>query len=110
MNDNSIFKLIISIFTSLSFYSSFGQIKVVDMIPKFYNNETGQDAEPNLAVNPVNPAQIAGSAFTPNRTTNNPTYAPIYVSTNGGDDWDYRYIIPGNNTDDGSFPRYRCGC
>ena len=35
------------------------------MIPQSMSNETNQDSEPNLAVNPANPLQIAGSAFTP---------------------------------------------
>src|SRR5438477_12310690 len=97
MNHVSKYKCSIAIFMSILLHSSFAQIKVVDMIPKFYNNETGQDVEPNLAVNPVNPMQMAGSAFTPNRTSINPSFAPIYVSTNGGVDWDYRFIIPGND-------------
>ena len=38
---------------------------VVNMIPRSLSGETNQDSEPNLAVNPANPKQIVGSAFTP---------------------------------------------
>ena len=42
-------------------------IKLVNMIPSSMSGETNQDSEPNIAVNPANPRQIAGSAFTPSR-------------------------------------------
>lgn len=40
-------------------------IKVVNIIPRSLSGETNQDSEPNIAVNPANPLQIAASAFTP---------------------------------------------
>src|SRR5262245_28869548 len=65
-------------------------IKVVNIIPQSNSGETEQDSEPNVAVNPANPLEIAASAFTPGDGTN----APIYVSADGGDTWDIKYIIP----------------
>lgn len=78
---------------------SYAQIKVVDMIPCYKSDETGQDDEPNLAVNPAHPLQMVGTAFTPNTNTNPDSflhYSPLYVSSNGGDSWEYRYVIPSN--------------
>ena len=67
-------------------------IKIVNMIPQSLSGETNQDSEPNLAVNPANPKQIAGSAFTPD-PMGGPN-APIYVSTDGGDSWSLNSIVP----------------
>ena len=67
-------------------------IKIVNMIPQSLSGETNQDSEPNLAVNPANPRQIAGSAFTPD-PMGGPN-APIYVSTDGGDSWSLNSIVP----------------
>src|SRR5712692_2826026 len=71
------------------------QVKVVNMIPNSRSNETVQDSEPNLAVNPANPFQIAGSAFTPD-PMGGPN-APIYISTDGGNTWSLRMVVPGNS-------------
>jgi hypothetical protein len=60
-------------------------ITVINMIPQSLSGETNQDSEPNLAVNPANPLQIAGSAFTPNPAGSG--NAPIFVSTDGGTTW-----------------------
>lgn len=76
------------------------QVRVVNMIPNARSNETVQDAEPNIAVNPSNPQQIAASAFTPNPTGG--ANAPIYVSTNGGGTWILNNIVPGNNVSYGT--------
>jgi hypothetical protein len=67
-------------------------ILVVNMIPKSLSGETRQDSEPNLAVNPANPLQIAGSAFTPD-PFGGPN-APIYVSSDGGNTWLLNSIVP----------------
>jgi hypothetical protein len=61
------------------------------MIPIFRSSEIGQDAEPNLAVNPAHPMQIVATAFTRDTAT---YYSPLYVSSDGGNTWDYRYVIP----------------
>jgi hypothetical protein len=69
-------------------------ILVVNMIPRSRSGETNQDSEPNLAVNPANPQQIVGSAFTPD--PGGGPNAPIYFSTDGGNTWKLNSIIPGN--------------
>ncbi|HEV3459626.1 MAG TPA: hypothetical protein VHG32_24000 [Thermoanaerobaculia bacterium] len=73
--------------------------QVVNMIPNSLSGETNCDAEPNLAVNPANPQQIAASAFTPDPLSSNS--GPIFVSTNGGTTWTLNVVLPGGDqTDD----------
>ena len=69
------------------------KVTVVNMMPKALSGETNQDSEPNLAVNPNNPLQIAATAFTPNPSGG--TLAPIFVSTDGGATWALNAIVPG---------------
>ncbi|HEX6899365.1 MAG TPA: sialidase family protein [Thermoanaerobaculia bacterium] len=76
--------------------TAWAQVTVVNMIPNAQSNETGQDSEPNLTVNPGNPLQIAGSAFTRN-PTGATTTAPIFVSINGGSTWTMNNIVPSGN-------------
>ena len=72
------------------------QVTVVNMIPQTLSDETGQDSEPNLAVNPANPLQIAGSAFT-SHLGGVTSSAPIFVSTDGGNTWLLNNIVPSGN-------------
>jgi len=67
-------------------------ILVVNMIPKSLSNESQQDSEPHIAVNPTNPREIVASAFTPNPMGSG--NAPIHVSTDGGLTWQLRAIVP----------------
>jgi hypothetical protein len=67
-------------------------VLIVNMIPSFLSGETNQDSEPNLSVNPTNPLQIAGSAFTPDPFGGG--NAPIYVSEDGGFTWSLNSIVP----------------
>jgi hypothetical protein len=76
------------------------QVTVVNMIPQAQSNETNQDSEANLSVNPANPMQIVGSAFTPD-PLNGPN-APIYFSIDGGATWNLNSILPGNNSSGGT--------
>lgn len=71
-------------------------IVVVNMIPLSISNETNQDSEPNLAVNPANPLQIAGSAFTPDPMGG--VNCPIFKSIDGGNTWVMNSIVPSNPT------------
>ncbi len=71
-------------------------ITVVNMIPNALSNETNQDSEPHLSVNPNNPLQVIGSAFTPNPTGATAT-APIFISQDGGDTWVINNIVPSSN-------------
>jgi Rieske Fe-S protein len=75
-------------------------VRVVDMIPKSLSGESNQDSEPNLTVNPANPQQIAGSAFTPDPMGG--SFAPIYVSVDGGTTWALNAIVPGGNSGTGT--------
>src|SRR5215831_4924225 len=68
-------------------------VTVVNMIPKTLSGETNQDSEPNLAVNPNNPLQIAATAFTPNPLGG--SLAPIFISQDGGRTWALNPIVPG---------------
>src|SRR6266581_2026799 len=70
-------------------------VLLVNIIPKSLSGETHQDSEPTIAVNPANPLQIAASAFTPDPLKG--SFAPIYVSNDGGNTWTLNSIVPGNN-------------
>jgi PKD repeat protein len=70
-------------------------ITVVNMVPRSLSNETGCDAEPSLAVNPANPLQMAGTAFTPNPAAG--SMAPYYVTTDGGSTWTLNLAMPGGS-------------
>ncbi len=72
------------------------QIQVVNMVPLLQSNQTDHDVETNIAVNPANRLQIVGTAFTPDPLGG--SNAPIYISTDGGNNWALNSIIPGNNT------------
>ena len=65
-------------------------ILIVNMIPESLSFETNNDSEPNLAVNPANPLQMAASAFTPASSGS----APIFVSNDGGQTWLLNAIVP----------------
>jgi hypothetical protein len=61
-------------------------LTVVDIIPAGVNSfETGQNAEPDIAVNPMNPMQMVASAF--GFLVNGDLGAPYFASTNGGTTW-----------------------
>ncbi len=70
-------------------------INVINIVPNAQSNETIQDAEPSIAVNPSNTQQMAASAFTPNPLGG--ANAPIYISINGGNTWLLNTIVPGGN-------------
>ncbi|MBP9211075.1 MAG: hypothetical protein KBF37_12230 [Saprospiraceae bacterium] len=76
------------------------QVRIVNMMPNAQSNETNQDSEPNLAINPANPNQMVGSAFTPNLVGS--TNAPIYVSVNGGQTWLLNSIVPSQSATTGT--------
>jgi hypothetical protein len=70
-------------------------LRVVNMIPPSLSDEAEQDSEPNIAVNPQDPRQIVGTAFTPDPLGG--AHAPIYVSADGGLTWALRSIVPGGS-------------
>jgi hypothetical protein len=65
---------------------------VVDIIPEALSGETNTNSEPNLAVNPANPSQIAASAYLPEPMGGNKS--SILISTNGGTTWSCRSTVP----------------
>jgi hypothetical protein len=76
-------------------------IHIVNIIPNSMSGETQQDSEPNLAVNPQNTNDMVATAFTP-APLGGPN-APIYVSTDGGNTWSLRTVVPGNSPTTGTF-------
>lgn len=68
------------------------RVLVVNMIPRSLSRETNQDSEPTIAVNPANPLEMAGTAFTPDPMGG--AQAPLYVSTDGGNTWSLNSIVP----------------
>jgi hypothetical protein len=87
--------------TNKSVKASSPTILLVNMIPKSLSGEEHQDSEPSIAVNPANPLQIAGSAFTPDPGEG--PLGPIFVSTDGGQTWTLNSIIPGAIPGFGTF-------
>lgn len=72
-------------------------ISVVNIVPRSRSDETFQDCEPNIAVNPANPLEIVATAFSlddPNSTTMVGNLAPIYYSSDGGVTWQTNNIVP----------------
>jgi hypothetical protein len=67
-------------------------IHIVNIIPNSMSGETQQDSEPNLAVNPQNTNDMVATAFTPAPLGG--SSAPIYVSTDGGNTWSLRTVVP----------------
>lgn len=72
------------------------RVSVINMIPNYLSDETGQDSEPNLAVDPTTPDHIVGSAFTRNPTGETDS-APVFVSTDRGNTWWLNNIVPSGN-------------
>lgn len=73
-----------------------GLLHIVNMIPNSLSGEASQDSEPNIAVNPANTFDIVATAFTPAPLGG--SFAPIYVSTDGGNSWSLRTVVPGNGS------------
>lgn len=71
-------------------------VRVVNMIPATLGNETNQDSEPDLTIDPNNADIIIATAFTPN-PSGVLTHAPVYVSLDGGATWALNNIVPSGN-------------
>ena len=66
----------------LSIATARAQLQLVDVVPSSMNTETGQNSEPNIAVNPANASQVLISAFGTSSSSN-----PLFLTTNGGTSW-----------------------
>jgi hypothetical protein len=68
------------------------QITVVNLVPQSRSDETNQDSEPSIAVNPGNPLELVVTAFTP--PDSGVTQSPLYHSTDGGTTWQLKFDVP----------------
>jgi hypothetical protein len=75
-------------------------VRIVNVIPNDHSNETNDDAEPSVTVNPGNVDELVVTAFTPTESGN--PNGPLFVSTDGGENWSLRFDIPGGETHDQS--------
>jgi ASPM-SPD-2-Hydin domain-containing protein/HYDIN/CFA65/VesB family protein len=69
-------------------------LTIVNMIPNSSSVESNQDSEPNLAVNPANPLEMAATAFTPSPNAGSAN-SPIFYSSDGGSTWSLKDLIAG---------------
>ncbi len=60
--------------------------RIVDVIPNGASAETGQNSEPSLAVDPLDPTQMISGTFSSSFVGNQVT-SPFWKSTNGGTTW-----------------------
>jgi len=77
-------------------------VRVVNMIPITLSNETNQDSETDLTVDPNNRNIIIATAFTPNPSGATAT-APVYISQDGGTTWVLTNIVPSANGNTGDI-------
>jgi hypothetical protein len=68
------------------------KITIVNMIKPSLSGETHHDTEPNIAVNPANVQQIAGTAFSLDPMGG--SQGPVYVSVDEGNTWDEPDLLP----------------
>jgi len=69
------------------------KVRLVNMIPQSQSNETNDDSEANVAVDPANPRNLGGTAFTATPT------AIIFLSSDGGETWTEAAIVPAFTSD-----------
>src|ERR1700722_1930973 len=74
---------------------------VVNIIPNSHSNETNQDSEPSIGINPANPNGILISTFTP--PDSGQTNGPLFVSQDGGNSWNLAFIVPGGGPLDQTY-------
>jgi hypothetical protein len=77
-------------------------VRVVNMIPVTLSNETNQDSEPDLTIDPNDRDIIIATAFTPN-PSGATTTAPVFVSQDGGATWVLANIVPSGNGSTGDI-------
>ena len=67
--------------------------RVVNMIPQSQSNESNDDSETNIALNPADPRIIAATAFTATPT------AVIFLTSDHGETWAEAAIVPPSTND-----------
>src|SRR5207237_574002 len=75
-------------------------MRLVNVVPNDHSNETNDDAEPSVAVNPNNPDEMIITAFTP-PDPGNPN-GPIFFSADGGESWSLKFDLDGGQPHDQS--------
>ena len=75
-------------------------MRIVNVIPNDHSNETNDDSEPSVAVNPSNIDEMVVTAFTPTEGGN--PNGPLFFSSDGGENWSLKFDIPGGTTHDQS--------
>ena len=63
-----------------------GPINVIDVIPNAASAETGQNSEPSIAVDPLDPNNMISAAFSSTSIVGGVS-TPYWISTNGGMTW-----------------------
>ncbi len=76
-------------------------VLVVNMVPRGFSSETGQDSEPFLAVHSADPRVLLGSAFTRNPTAGGAS--PVFVSLDGGENWMMNFTVPAAGVADQTY-------
>jgi hypothetical protein len=69
------------------------KVRVVNMIPQSQSNESNDDSETNIALDPADPRKIGGTAFTATPT------AVIFLSSDRGETWVEAAIVPAFTND-----------
>lgn len=77
-------------------------LHLVNVTPQLQSGQTSMDSEASVTVNPANPSQAALTAFTPGTTG----VAPLYLSTDEGDNWGLNPCMPGGNQTGDSSLRF----
>jgi hypothetical protein len=73
---------------------------MVDVVPNDHSDETNDDSEPSVAVNPNNPDELVVTAFTP--PEGGDPNGPVYFSDDGGENWSLRFDLDGGQPHDQS--------
>jgi hypothetical protein len=71
-------------------------INVIDVIPNAASAETGQNSEPSLAVDPINPNMMISGTFS-STPSGNDLSSPYWISTNGGTSWSGFGALPASD-------------
>lgn len=85
-------RLLLALLIALAPAALYAQVALVDVIPQMRSDETYQNAETNITYDPAHPNTVAITSFTGMRP--GATNAPVFVSLDGGQNWNDNEIIP----------------